>query len=409
MAENKTLNEGSLIGAVLLVTGCCIGAGMLGLPVLSAIAGFEPSVIMFFISWLFMVSTGLLLLEVNLWFTLEVSLISMAERTLGRCGKIIGWVGFLFLFYALMVAYISGIGALISDFYCELTGIKIAPWIGSVAASLLFGYMIYLGTKAVDWFNRLLLLGLAISYLFLIYLGNPHIKSENLTHRDWSAFFLVVPTMIISFGYHNMIPTLTTYLNRNTNYLKIAIIIGSLIPLTIYLLWERLILGLISVEGKGGFREALSQGDMVTKALKNAIGSSWVSDLASYFAFFAIVTSFLGVALSFVDFLADGLKIEKSTKGKVILCLLVILIPLVFALLYPNLFLLALNYAGSFGAVILFGLLPVAMVWSGRYIKKIEGAQLLPGGKAALLVIFLFALGVIGLQIYNDVIVRIFS
>jgi multidrug efflux pump subunit AcrA (membrane-fusion protein) len=60
-----------------------------------------------------MVSTGLLLLEVNLWFKDEVSIISMADRTLGTVGKIIGWAGFLFLFYGLMVAYISGTGELL--------------------------------------------------------------------------------------------------------------------------------------------------------------------------------------------------------------------------------------------------------------------------------------------------------
>jgi tyrosine-specific transport protein len=269
--------------------------------------------------------------------------------------------------------------------------------------------MIYLGTKAVDWFNRLLMLGLIASYAFLIYLGNSHIKTEYLTHSDWSAVFIVIPTMIISFGYHNMIPTLTTYLNRNATKLRITVIVGSLIPLVTYLIWERLILGLVPVEGEGGFREALSQGDMATRALKNAIGSSWVADLAQYFAFFAIVTSFLGVALSFVDFLSDGLHIKKSAKGKVILCALVIVLPFVFALIYPKVFLLALTYAGSFGAVVLFGLLPAGMVWSGRYIKKIEAQRLLPGGKVALAIVIVIALSVIGLQIYKDISTRMFE
>lgn len=116
METQQKKKSGSLTGGILLVTGCCIGAGMLGLPVLSALAGFVPSTFMFFISWIFMVCTGLLLLEVNLWFQDEVSIISMADRTLGTIGKIVGWGGFLFLFFALMVAYLSGTGILISDF-----------------------------------------------------------------------------------------------------------------------------------------------------------------------------------------------------------------------------------------------------------------------------------------------------
>jgi hypothetical protein len=52
---------------------------------------------------------------------------------------------------------------------------------------------------------------------------------------------------------------------------------------------------------------------------------------------------------------------------------------------------LALNYAGAFGAVILFGILPALMVWSGRYIKGISGEKIVPGGKITLGAIILFA------------------
>ena len=126
-------------------------------------------------------------------------------------------------------------------------------------------------------------------------MGSSHVNPDYLKHQDWSAAYMVIPAMIISFGYHNLIPTLTTYLKGNINRLRLTIILGSMIPLVIYLVWEWLILGLVPVEGEGGFRQSLSQGEMATRALKNAIGTSWVVDLAHYFAFFAMVTSFLGV------------------------------------------------------------------------------------------------------------------
>jgi tyrosine-specific transport protein len=151
-----------------------------------------------------------------------------------------------------------------------------------------------------------------------------------------------------------------------------------------------------------GFKEAFGQGDMTTRVLKSAIGSSWVVDLAHYFAFFAIVTSFLGVALSFVDFLADGLHTKKNGQGKLILCLLVIVLPFICALIYPKIFLTALRYAGSFGAVTLFGILPVAMVWAGRYYKNKQGPKLLPGGKWTLSAILIIAVAVIVLQVVQD-------
>ncbi len=366
---NNKQSSGSLFGGILLISGCCIGAGMLGVPVLSAVAGFKPSIAMLLVGWLFMLCTGLLLLEVNLWFSDDVSIISMAGRSLGFWGKAVGWIGFLFLFYTLMVAYISGSGQLIADFSSALTPYRMAPWLGSLILSIVFAIFLYLGTRAVDYFNRWMMVGLILSYLGLVALGLPHVEMERLGHQEWSLAFLMLPTMIISFGYHNLIPSLTTYFAGDTRKLRTAVIVGSAIPLLIYLVWEFLILGLIPLEGTGGFREGLDQGDLATQLLKGAVGGSWVPTLALYFSFFAIVSSLIGVGLSFVDFLADGLHIKKTAKGKFILCIAVILPPFLFAIIYPKIFLTALNYAGAFGAVVLFGLLPALMVWSGRYYK----------------------------------------
>ncbi len=43
-----------------------------------------------------------------------------------------------------------------------------------------------------------------------------------------------------------------------------------------------------------------------------ATGSPLLGAIADFFCFFAIVTSFLGIALGLFDFLADGLKIPRK-------------------------------------------------------------------------------------------------
>ena len=98
METQISINQGRTLGAILLVAGCCIGAGMLGLPVLSAQAGFVPSMFFFIASWFFMLCTGLLLLEANLWFKEDINVVSLAGHTLGKIGKAVGWIVFLFFF-----------------------------------------------------------------------------------------------------------------------------------------------------------------------------------------------------------------------------------------------------------------------------------------------------------------------
>jgi tyrosine-specific transport protein len=231
------------------------------------------------------------------------------------------------------------------------------------------------------------------AYVALVIAGAPHVKGEYLKHADWSLAAFAVPAMIISFGYHNLIPSMTTYLRHDVKKLRMSILIGSATPLIFYLAWEWVILGIIP---PGGFHEALSEGAMVTRALRSAAGVLWVVDAANYFAFFAIATSFITVALGLVDFLADGLHIRKDRAGKFFLTLLAIAPPFAFSLVYPGAFLTALRYAGAFGAVVLFGILPALMVWTCRYQKKSSKMALLPGGKWGLaLIIFLSSLVIV--------------
>lgn len=394
--------EGSVFGGVLLVSGCCIGAGMLGLPLVSALGGLQPTMLLFLLSWMFMTCTGLLLLEVNLWFKKEVNMMSMAEETLGFAGKIISGGLFLFLFYSLMVAYLTGSGQISVDLLHQFTGVNMPAWVGSLLFAMLLGIVLYLGTKTVDHINRGLMLGLIVSYVILVFLGIPHIHQEYFAFKDWEASLFALPAMVISFGFHNLVPSLTTYLNRDAVRLRKVFIIGSIIPLLIYLVWEGLILGLVPIEGESGFRASLSNGDMITQTLRGAIGSSWVVDLTHYFAFFAIVTSFLAVGLSFVDFLRDGLHIKNSANGKIIACVLVIVPPFICGLIYPKIFLSALNYAGAFGAVILFGMLPAIMVWKGRYHKKMGELEIVPGGKILLALVIGISFFIMGVQLYHD-------
>lgn len=391
-------NKGSVLGGILLIAGCCIGAAMLGLPILTAITGFRPSLAMFLVCWTYMLVTGLLLLEVNLWFKEEVSIITMAGRTLGISGQLFGWITFLFLFYSLMVAYVSGCGSLISNFTEQNFSYALPDWIGSLGTVLLFGILIFLGTGSVDRFNRLLMCGLVGTYLTLIVMGVPHVDTKLLEHQKWSAAPFVIPAMIVSFGYHNLVPSLTTYLNHDRKKLTKTIFIGSAVPLVIYLMWEYVILGLVPLKG-GIVHQALNDGEMATRVLRTAVGTSWIADIAEAFAFFAIVTSLLGVALSFVDFLADGLQIKKDPRGKLILCLLTLGPPFLFGILYPNMFLSALGVAGGFGAVIIFGILPALMVWKGRYHESVIGERVVPGGKPLLILVILASLAIMGIEL----------
>lgn len=391
--------QGSILGGVLLIAGSCVGAGMLGLPIITGIAGFFPSLLMFFFAWLFMTATGLLLVEVNGWFSHRVNMISMIEKALGKGGKILCWITYLFLFYALLVAYISGTGSLFSTICSGSFGWSLAPWVGSVFFVILFGSIVYFGTRKVDMCNRAMMIAKIVFFLALILVSVKYIQPQMYLRTDASSSLFSLPILITSFGFHNMIPSLTSYMNHDLKKVRITIIAGSLFAFAIYVVWQVIVLGIVPIGGSGGLLDSYKLAREGSQALSIVVKSPWLALFAQGLAFFAMLTSFLAQSLSLVHFLSDGMKISYQKKESISICALALLPPLFLSVIYPQLFFKALNFAGGICAVILFGILPVCMVWMGRYKRQQYSPYEMTGGKASLVLILAFACFILLFQV----------
>ncbi len=371
-----------LLGGILLVAGTSIGAGMLALPVVTAEGGFFPAFFVYLLCWLFMTCTGLLLLELCLRLPPDANLITMANTYLGWPGKIFAWALYLFLFYCLSIAYISGGGGLLYSW----TGLDLH------VCQLLFvavlGTFVYFGAALVDRINLILMAGLILTYTAFVFFGFPYIDLSHLSSSNWSSSLFALPVIFTSFSYQGIIPSLTTYLKRDARKIRISIIGGTSLAFLIYLLWEFLILGIIPLEG---LLQAKELGQTAVAPLKDHVVASSVTLLGQTFAFFAIATSFLGVTLGLFDFLADGLAMPKKGIRKVLLAVLTFFPPLIVSLINPSLFIVALVFAGGIGCALLLGFLPTLMVWIARYRGAGHSSPLqLFGGKAMLSALFLF-------------------
>jgi tyrosine-specific transport protein len=378
--------SGSIMGGALLVAGTSIGGGMLALPILTGQGGFVPSLAVFITCWLFMVCTGLLFLEISLWMDKEANIISMAQKTLGPLGKAFAWGLYLFLFYCLTVAYVVGCGNLL----CELFQNSLPDWAGPLLFVALFAPFVYAGTKVIGKLNIFLMLGLGASFFAFVILGYSHVEPENLVRKDWSLSFLALPIAFTSFAYQGIIPSLITYMHHDARKTRQAILIGSFIPFLTYLLWQWLIMGIVPADGPYGLTAALANGSTAIQPLKYFIDNPSIFIIAKLFAFFALVTSFFGVTLGLLDFLADGLRVEKTKQGRLLLCFGVFVPPMLIAYTHPHVFLSALDFAGGFGCALLLGLLPILMVWRGRYFLKLPSTYSIPGGKPLLIILLLF-------------------
>lgn len=390
---------GRLFSAICLVAGTCIGGGMLLLPVSTGISGFFPSTASMLICWLAMTLSSFFLLEANLWLKEGAHVITMASTLLGPVGKVVAWCIYLFISYASLIAYTSAGGSIVVYGMQTMLDISISQPIGCLLFILFFGSILYFGSVVLGRINTILVVGMFVAYLALIATAIPEVKLELLKHQYWPTSFLAIPVLLTSFSFQTMLPSLTPYLNRHASALRWAIFGGTTLTLCIYLVWQGIVLGIVPVEGTNGLVEALQKGLPITQFLREHIQSSFVGAIAEFFSFFALVTSFLGIALGLFDFLSDGLKLPNQGWGKVLLSLLVVIPTFFFAAYFVRIFFLALETSGGFGDSILNGIMPVLMVWMGRYVYKFPDDHRTWGGKPLLILVFLFFLGTLILEI----------
>lgn len=389
--NNSANSKIKTINALFLVAGTCIGGGMLALPISSSTAGFWPAVAIMFAACVFMTITGLLFLEATLWMNNDAHIISMSSKLLNRFGKIVCWLVYLFIGYFSLTSYVSGGGKEISFVTTEILKMPLSNYWGSIVFITIIGIMLYSGHVLIERVNTILFISMIIAYICMIVLAHPEVKMQLLERQDLDVKHLlfISPLMLTTFSFPGIVPTIVPYLNRDIKSLRIAIIGGTVTTFLVYFVWLLVMFGSVPYEGSHGLKEALLCDIPATECLHYAIQNPILSYVAQFFAFFALITSFLGIALALFDFLADGLKISKAGLGKLSLTLMIALPSLFFGIYFKRAFITALEMSGGIGDTIISGLIPAIMVWRGRYHFKLakQGSYQVSGAKPLLIII----------------------
>ncbi|CAH8313634.1 unnamed protein product [Eruca vesicaria subsp. sativa] len=372
--------SGSLSSAIFLVAGTTVGAGILAIPAVTQESGFLASAVACILCWAFMVVTGLLVAEVNVNTMSElgsggVSLVSMAKRTLGSVGVQVASWSYILIHYTLLVAYIARSSGILTNFL----GIPI--WESATLFSLVLGGICFFGSQRfIGATNGVLVFGLIASFAALVAVASGDLHWEALLKANFEAVPMSIPIIALSFVYQNVVPVLCTDLEGDLPKVRTAIVLGTAIPLGLFLVWNAVILGSFPDTGVAAEK-------MIDPLQQLRATSVTVGPFVEVFSLIAIATSYIGFVLGLTDFFSDLLKLQ-TRQNKPFLYLLTLVPPLVLSLLDPEIFFKALDFAGTYGVLVLFGILPAAMSWSDRYIVSSSTAtsvpQLVPGGKVTL-------------------------
>ena len=352
------------VGSTLLIAGTMIGAGMLAMPLTSAGIGFGFTLVLLLGLWALLTFSALLFVELYQTAESDAGIGTLAEQYFGKAGRIIATAVLIIFLYALIAAYISGGGSLLKDLLPESFGDKVSILLFTV----IFGSFIVIGTHSVDKINRVLFFAMLAAFAVVLSLMLPEIKFDNLmaTPIDNALIISASPVFFTAFGFHGSIPSLNKYLDGNVKALRISILAGSAITLCAYILWQMSTHGLLT---QNEFLQILKEDATLNGLVKATLaitGSNIIAGAVKLFSTLALVTSFLGVGLGLLECIEDLLKRSFNiSAGRISLGLMTFIPPLVFALFYPEGFILALGYAGqmfAFYAVVL----PVSLVWKAR-------------------------------------------
>lgn len=368
------MNKSKVLGSTLIISGTTIGAGMLALPLASAGIGFFTSLGIMLVLWALMAYTALMMVELHQHADSNATLHTLAMQILGKRGKWLASFAMLFLFYSLCAAYIAGGGDQFGQRIESWTGIELPARVGTVIFTLLVAAVVVIGTATVDKVNRVLftlkLVAMASVLLFLA----PNVTQSYLLSMPIEQGLIVaaIPVIFTSFGFHGSIPAIVRYLDGNTRSLRTAIVIGSAIPLLIYVFWQIVTLGVVSQNellNNQGLSALIAQ-------LSSTVQQTNINQAIGLFADLALLTSFLGVSLGLFEFLGDSLSSKGSSR--IVTGLITFTPPMGFALFYPQGFIMALGYA-AIALAILAIFLPVVMIMKTRANNQAAAYQVAGG------------------------------
>jgi tyrosine-specific transport protein len=393
MSKSKT------VGCTLMIAGTALGAGMLALPMVAAGSGFIVSAIALVCLCVLMGYTALLTLEVNIHFPMGTSFGTMAQVTLGNWGKWIAFAAMILLFYALTAAYISGGASLFNQVAKSYFHLDVPVTLAALIFTVIFGAIIYWKTQAVDYVNRVLFTTKIAVLVVSIAAMLAHVKVNLLVSASHHPIYILaaIPIMFTSFGFHGSIPSMLKYLGHDAKRLRNVFIIGSIIPLIIYLFWVLVTVGVLPMLGPHSFESiAKAHGSvgLFTIELSRRFHNHSLVLAINIFSNIAVTTSFLGVSLGLFDYFFDNLK-KVQVFRREWSAALTFVPPLIFALVYPQGFIFALGFA-AIALAVLAVLLPTSMVLSWRRQDAAQQAVIkyrAPGSEAV--VKFVFCLGVL--------------
>ncbi len=391
-------NSGSrAMWATVLVTACLIsgnlvGAGILGLPINTGLAGIIPSFVAMVAGGSMMFLTAIILgnqakkSEGKEAFDYP----SLYEKFLGSIGKWIAVLANMLILYGLLTAYFTGGAKII---FSLIGGSGSNNLIFFVFAAFLI-FITCINLSFLQKLNTLFIICLATAFVILVSMGAGHIEVSRMAYTDWRFLPATLPIIVTAFHFHNIIPTVVSDLKYDMKTYTKAVFIGMALAFVMNTIWIAVGVGAIPLTGDNSILNAYQTNIPATVPMGMQINSAVFTFFGSFFALVAISTSFLANGIGLQGFIKDMLFNTFKVSSRPLVILITFLPPLCISFFYPDIFLKALDIVGGVGIVTLFCVLPVLITILDKSSSKFM--------KTVCAVAFIFAVAVLVVEVMQE-------
>ena len=247
----------TVFGAVALLVGTAVGAGIFGLPYVFSQAGVAIGIA-------YVLGLGAVLGLVNLAYG-EVVLstegthqfTAYVQRYLGQRWRIVAVLSLCIGLYGALSAYTLEVSHLLSVLLAPYVSLSQIP-LGLIYLAVV-GAALFIGLRAITPVEKILMIVMLSLITGLVVIGIPRVEPHNyVTAISPSAIFLPYGVVLFALSAASAVPDMKRVLQHHFGGLRRAIVIGSIIPVIVYIVFATVVVGITgtattpsAVEGLG--------------------------------------------------------------------------------------------------------------------------------------------------------------
>lgn len=274
----------SLYESTALIISGTVGAGVLGIPFVVAKVGIIVGLIYVVLFGFLMIGLNLLVGEVLSKLKVNLQLVGLAKKYLGRTGEYLMSALVYSMAFGVLVVYIIGEGQALSTIFGG------GEFLWSILFFIIATFLIFIGINLIKKVEIITSLGLVLVVILIVALNFSHFEAQNLFYLDWKYIFLPYGVLLFAYSGLATIPEAKSIIKGDKKILKKAIIFAGLINIFIYSLFTFVVVGVTG----------LGTTEVATIGLGNKVGPIMLI-LGNVFAVIAMGNSFVLTGLALKD------------------------------------------------------------------------------------------------------------